>query len=172
MVKVLLQNANFLLLDEPTNHLDIPSQDVLLDALKRYQGTILIVSHDHSFIQGLADHILELNPEGLYSFPGTYQEYLDNKKAITEKNNPASSANESKNSAEKSNAPLTADDQKRHAKKLEGLIAKKEHELERINMSFADLEYGTPGYDKALKSSAGLKKEIDQLTAEWETLDK
>lgn len=172
MVKVLLQNANFLLLDEPTNHLDIPSQDVLLDALKRYQGTILIVSHDHSFIQGLADHILELNPAGLYSFPGTYQEYLDNKKAIAEKNNATTPASRSKNSAEKSTPPLTPDDQKRHAKKLEATIARKEQELEKINMSFADLDYGTPAYDKALKSSTALKKEIDQLTAEWEALDK
>ncbi len=172
MVKVLLQNANFLLLDEPTNHLDIDSQDALLDALKRYQGTILIVSHDHSFIQALADHILELNPDGLYSFPGTYQEYLDHKKMVAEKNNPTPSTTSTKNSVEKSNAPLTADDQKRHAKKLEATIAKKEQELEKINFSFADLDYGTPAYDKALKSSAALKKEIDQLTAEWEALDK
>ena len=57
MVKTLLQDANLLLLDEPTNHLDIPSKDVLLDALQRYTGTILFVSHDHDFVNSLATHI-------------------------------------------------------------------------------------------------------------------
>lgn len=168
MVKVLLQNANFLLLDEPTNHLDIPSQDVLLDALKRYQGTILIVSHDHSFIQALADHILELNPEGLYSFPGTYQEYLDHKQAIARKEGSA----EEKTKFIEKDTTNSHDDSKRHAKKIESLIAKKEHELEKVNMSFADFEYGTSAYDKALKASATLQKEIDQLTIEWNNLQK
>ena len=81
MVKTLLQKANFLLLDEPTNHLDIQSQDLLLQALKKYDGTILIVSHDHLFVQQLADHILELTPNGLFSYPGTYEEYLVDKQA-------------------------------------------------------------------------------------------
>lgn len=170
MVKVLLQNANFLLLDEPTNHLDIPSQDVLLDALKRYQGTILIVSHDHAFIQSLADHILELNPEGLYSFPGTYQEYLDHKKTIEEKHISTQTKKNHHQSLTEKNSSQNPEDIKKYSKKLESLIAKKELELSKINMSFADLEYGTSGYDKAIKMSTALKKEIDELTREWESL--
>ena len=57
MASVLLQNANFLILDEPTNHLDIPSKEILLNALKQYQGTILFVSHDQDFVNKLASKI-------------------------------------------------------------------------------------------------------------------
>ena len=91
---------------------------------------------------------------------------------VTEKNHSTPATTTTKNSIEKSNAPLNGDDLKRHGKKLEATIAKKELELEKINFSFADLDYGTPAYEKALKNSAALKKEIDQLTAEWEALDK
>jgi len=61
LLKMLLHPANLLVLDEPTNHLDLDSKDVLLDALKRFDGTVLFVSHDRFFIEGLADRVLELS---------------------------------------------------------------------------------------------------------------
>jgi len=68
---------NLLLLDEPTNHLDITSREVLLDALQRYQGTILIVSHDRWFLQHLTNRVLEVARGSAFIFPGNYQEYLE-----------------------------------------------------------------------------------------------
>jgi ATP-binding cassette subfamily F protein 3 len=171
MVKTLLQGANFLILDEPTNHLDIPSQDALLDALKRYTGTILIVSHDHAFIQSLADHIIELTPQGLISFPGTYQEYLDQKAnlaALEAKKQAAPTA--SKVVPVQEEAPKTDHEALKQIKKLEGAISKKGYDLERVNNSFADLIYGTAEYTKALDKSSALKQEIATLTQEWEKL--
>ena len=82
MVKILLQNANFLLLDEPTNHLDIVSKDILLDALRQFDGTILFVSHDRTFLNSLATDILELTPNRMYSYSGNYDAYLYHKKHL------------------------------------------------------------------------------------------
>lgn len=69
---------NFLILDEPTNHLDIGSREVLLDALKRYEGTIMFVSHDRHFLKELATNVLEVDKGSIYQHPGNYQSYLEN----------------------------------------------------------------------------------------------
>lgn len=68
---------NLLILDEPTNHLDIGSREVLLDALKRYEGTIMFVSHDRFFLKELATKVLLVDKGEIYQFPGSYQEYLE-----------------------------------------------------------------------------------------------
>ncbi len=80
LLKMLLHPANLLILDEPTNHLDLDSKDVLLEALKRFQGTVLFVSHDRFFIDGLADQVLELScGSSPRLFLGDYAYYLDKK---------------------------------------------------------------------------------------------
>lgn len=71
-----LSGANFLLLDEPTNHLDIPSQEVLQAVLERFEGTVLLVTHDRYLIDRLATQIWELKEDRLHPFKGSYQEYL------------------------------------------------------------------------------------------------
>ena len=81
LAKLMLSNANFIMLDEPTNHLDIPSREILEDAVNNYEGTILYVSHDRYFIQRTATRILDLSPEGLTSYPGGYDYYLEQKAA-------------------------------------------------------------------------------------------
>jgi ATP-binding cassette, subfamily F, member 3 len=69
---------NLLILDEPTNHLDIGSREVLLDALKRYEGTIMFVSHDRYFLKELANKVLLVDKGEIYQFPGSYKEYIEN----------------------------------------------------------------------------------------------
>jgi ATP-binding cassette subfamily F protein 3 len=71
---------NLLLLDEPTNHLDIASREVLLDALIRYTGTLMIVSHDRYFLRRLATKVLEVDRGQVYMHPGDYESYLGNRK--------------------------------------------------------------------------------------------
>lgn len=71
---------NFLVLDEPTNHLDMASRDILLDALRRYEGTVLIVSHDRHFLHGVASKVIEVDKTEVNLYPGPYQFYLDSKK--------------------------------------------------------------------------------------------
>ncbi len=76
LLKMLLHPANFLLLDEPTNHLDIRAKDVLLEALMRYTGTVVFVSHDRYFIDKLATRVFEIGDGKVELYPGNYEDYL------------------------------------------------------------------------------------------------
>jgi ABC-type Mn2+/Zn2+ transport system ATPase subunit len=75
--RLMVERPNVLLLDEPTNHLDLESIQALTGALATYEGTVVLVSHDRSFVSALGTRILELTPEGPRHFPGSYAEYLD-----------------------------------------------------------------------------------------------
>jgi ATP-binding cassette subfamily F protein 3 len=76
MLMLLLKPANLLILDEPTNHLDIASKEVLLASLKEFAGTVIFVSHDRAFIEGLATSVLEVKGGAVRLFPGGYEYYL------------------------------------------------------------------------------------------------
>ena len=77
LLKLLLKPVNLLILDEPTNHLDMHSKDVLLEALKDFGGTVIFVSHDRGFIEGLSTRVLELKPGLFRTFPGDYSYYME-----------------------------------------------------------------------------------------------
>src|SRR3954464_11398800 len=79
VARMLLRPSNTLLLDEPTNHLDLDSKEVLLDALVDYGGTLIFVSHDRYFVEGLATKIIEIGNGTAIAFPGTYKEFLYHK---------------------------------------------------------------------------------------------
>jgi len=76
MAKMLVSPANMLLLDEPTNHLDLRAKDVLLEAIANFTGTVLFVSHDRYFIDGLATRVFEVEDKRVHIYPGNYEEYL------------------------------------------------------------------------------------------------
>jgi ATP-binding cassette, subfamily F, member 3 len=69
--------VNFLVLDEPTNHLDIQSREVLLNALKSFDGTVMMVSHDRYFLRALTNRVFALDKSKMITFDGTYDEYLE-----------------------------------------------------------------------------------------------
>lgn len=74
---MMLNKANILILDEPTNHLDIAMKEVIEDAMKTFTGTILFVSHDRYLLDQVADHILEITPDGVKTYKGGFQSWLD-----------------------------------------------------------------------------------------------
>jgi ATPase subunit of ABC transporter with duplicated ATPase domains len=82
MARMLLNPPNFLVLDEPTNHLDLATKEMLIEALKDYEGTMVFVSHDRTFLRGLSNRVLELGGEsGIdaqpHAYPGSYVEYVE-----------------------------------------------------------------------------------------------
>ena len=82
MARMLFDPPNFLVLDEPTNHLDLATKEMLVDSLKDFEGTMIFVSHDRTFLRGLSNRVLELGGEtGIdaqpHAYPGTYIEYVD-----------------------------------------------------------------------------------------------
>ena len=85
MAKMLVSPANMLLLDEPTNHLDLRAKDVLLDAIANFTGTVLFVSHDRYFIDGLATRVFEVEDRRVHIYPGNYEDYLWRKQGGPEK---------------------------------------------------------------------------------------
>jgi ATPase subunit of ABC transporter with duplicated ATPase domains len=74
---MLYDPPNFLVLDEPTNHLDLDTKEMLMEALARYEGTMLFVSHDRHFLRALSNRVLELTPEGVVTYGGGYSEYVE-----------------------------------------------------------------------------------------------
>jgi ATPase subunit of ABC transporter with duplicated ATPase domains len=74
--KLILQKPNVLVMDEPTNHLDMESIESLNLALENYPGTLIFISHDRSFVSSLATRIIDMTPNGIIDFNGTYEEYL------------------------------------------------------------------------------------------------
>jgi ATPase subunit of ABC transporter with duplicated ATPase domains len=76
LARMLYDPPNFLVLDEPTNHLDLATKQMLVDALRDFEGTMLFVSHDRAFLRGLGTRVLELSDEGARQYPGTYEEYV------------------------------------------------------------------------------------------------
>jgi ATPase subunit of ABC transporter with duplicated ATPase domains len=82
MARMLFDPPNFLVLDEPTNHLDLATKEMLVDSLKDFEGTMIFVSHDRSFLRGLSNRVLELGGESgtdpqPHLYPGTYVEYVE-----------------------------------------------------------------------------------------------
>ncbi len=172
MVKVLLQDANLLLLDEPTNHLDMPSKDVLLKALKEYKGTILFVSHDHYFLNELANRILELTPNGVNGYLGNFEEYLYQKNLYQPN---VVEAARSEHKAEVKKPSLAIDEQnalRKESRALEQKIQKLEKHVDTLEHSFASLTYGSPEFDTAQQKLTNYRQELDSLMREWEALER
>src|SRR6185312_2238330 len=85
LAKLLVSPANMLLLDEPTHHIDLRATDVLLDAIRNFSGTVLFVSHDRYFIDGLATRVFEVEDKRVHIYPGGYEDYLWRKQGGPEK---------------------------------------------------------------------------------------
>jgi ATPase subunit of ABC transporter with duplicated ATPase domains len=100
--KLMLQKNNVLLMDEPTNHLDMESIESLNAALEKYAGTLIFVSHDREFVSSLATHIIEMKPDGISDFKGSYEDYLrGSQAALSDKSDNSNSRNGNPSSKEK-----------------------------------------------------------------------
>ncbi|PCJ67160.1 MAG: ABC transporter ATP-binding protein [Bacteroidetes bacterium] len=142
LAKTLVSEANFLLLDEPTNHLDIDSIEVIIEALKRYEGTVIFVSHNRYFIEKLANKVWWIEDEDVKEYPGDYKEYLykqeqlaiDPKQKVKKKTTTPTPPADSKNSWKQK------DETKERLKKLQKKLDQKEEQLTNAKAHSLDLE--------------------------------
>ncbi len=168
LAKVIVSKANFLLLDEPTNHLDMHSVELLADALNKYEGSYILVSHDRYFISKTANKIWEIVDHEIKEFKGSYQEWVDWKERMEKQkkeaggskkenvnNNQEKKLPEQKNKEQAiKNKEVTKEpvsnldrDQKKELQKLQRQFQKLEEEISKLNDKKAELEaeLGKPG---------------------------
>ena len=140
MIKLLLQPVNFLILDEPTNHLDMKTKDVLKEAVREFDGTVLIVSHDRDFLDGLVDRVYEFRNHGMREHMGGIKDFLPNdfSAKTDEKETPAR-----KDEGTSNNSQLTYERQKELRKKknkIERKISETESAIAELEDSIAHIE--------------------------------
>ncbi|WP_191016210.1 ABC-F family ATP-binding cassette domain-containing protein [Treponema zioleckii] len=189
LLKLLLRPVNLLILDEPTNHLDMHSKDVLMEALKDFGGTVIFVSHDRGFIEGLSTRVLELKPGKFRIFPGDYAYYMqrleDEKNGLVPEGGILDSEKKAKpaaKNAEKSDSePISAtkrswEEQKKfeaEKRKAEKLVNSIEEEILQIEDEKSEVENQMANpevYSNGEKAKA-VQKKIDELTQKLEELN-
>ena len=183
MIKLLLEPVNFLILDEPTNHLDMRSKDVLKEAIKEFDGTVIVVSHDREFLDGLVTKVYEFGGGVVKEHIGGIYDFLQKKK-IESLNELQLSASPTM-SATKKEEPETVSENKlsyeaqkelnKKIRKLEKRIADCEQKIEKLETEISGVEadMATPegASDMALyEKHQKLKKDLDQTVEEWETV--
>lgn len=182
MIKLLLEPVNLLILDEPTNHLDMRSKDVLKDAIRDFDGTVIVVSHDREFLDGLVTKVYEFGGGLVKEHLGGIYDFLQKKKmnSLNELQLSASptSTNASVNneSEQFSGNKLSYEAQKelnKKLRKLEKQIADCEKKIEEVETKIAAIEekMATPEGASDMKlyeEHQGLKKELDIVVDEWE----
>ena len=179
LAKLMLSEANFLILDEPTNHLDIVSKEILEQALNRYTGTVLYVSHDRYFINTTTTRILDLTGGVLVNYIGNYDYYLEKHDILTPSSSVESkAAQEEEPSAAKLDWKQQKEEQARQRKR-ENDLKKTEEEIfqlesrdEEINelMTHEDIYTNVAECQKLHQEQEELKKRLETLYEQWEAL--
>ncbi len=174
LCKLLLQPINVLLMDEPTNHLDIKSKNVLKAALQKYEGTLLLVSHDRDFLQGMANVVYEFKDQKIREYLGDINFFLEQRNAMNmreiEKKDVVTA------SASKENKSVTYEDQKK-AKSLQNRLSKIESQIKQLEIDIQNDDKAlASNYDKHIEDANFFvaynkkKQELDKLLEDWETV--
>lgn len=176
MCKLMLTPNNFLILDEPTNHLDIRSKEVLKEALNKFDGTFIIVSHDREFLQGLTNKTYEFTGDGIKEFLGTVDEFLEKKKVdgfrqFEQDKKPIEIVTSQKSqivSPEKKQEPKIDNKLKEVEKKIEKLEA--EIKTWEAKMTTEDFLNKAAADNTAYDAYNKLKTQLEGLMTEWEAM--
>ncbi len=140
LAKLMLNDANLLLLDEPTNHLDMAGKEVLEDALKAYEGTVIAISHDRYFINKIADRILELYHETLIDYDGNYDYYLEKRDGFREKLTPKAGPADAAAVSKEKEARLLRKEQETKIRRREKQIRECEETLNRLSEEIREID--------------------------------
>ena len=180
LCKLMLKPYNLLIMDEPTNHLDMRSKDMLKSALRSYDGTLIMVSHDRHFLHELVEVIYEVTPSGLKQHLGDIYEFLKKKKsesiAIFEKSEIAKSDEKKEQSSSNKLDYLERKEREKRKRKLTNKISKcqreideAEEKLKKMDAEIAQLDYSDQSSAKKLLDEyATLKDHVGELMGQWE----
>ena len=183
LAKLILSPVNLLVLDEPTNHLDMDSKDILKNALIRYDGTLVIVSHDRDFLQGLTNTLYEFRNKHITEFRGDIFEYLEHRKIedlkeLEQGKTPQAQIKENQISENKLNYEKSKEAEK-ELRKIRNRIEKAEKEIENIEKEIAkmDSDLADPMQIEKLSKDQSFydkyqekKNLLTKTMQEWETL--
>lgn len=177
MIRLLLEPCNLLILDEPTNHLDMQSKDVLKTALKEFNGTVICVSHDRDFLDGLVDKVYEFGGGKVREHLGGIYDFLRSKKidSLQELERKNDTKDETKSEATAAKLDYAAQKAAAAARRkkekqiadVEAAIAKLEQEQQQIEALLADVAHQTA---ENFQRYEHIKREMEQRLYEWEIL--
>ena len=179
MIRLLLQPVNLLILDEPTNHLDMPSKDVLKEAIQAFDGTVIVVSHDRDFLNGIVDKVYEFGDHrvrehlgGIYDF--LQKKQLDSLQQLEIKSSPAATV------AEEVTEPASQGkmDYQRQ-KERERRIRQAEKKVKTLEARIAELEQQLADIEEQLTTASSenldiyythskINRELEEVMAQWE----
>ncbi len=175
LAKLLLQPFNVLVMDEPTNHLDIASKNVLKEALQHFEGTLILVSHDRDFLQGLTNKVYEFKNHKIKEYLGDINFYLEERKAedfrAIEKKDPVKEKQKVK-----SNAPSDHEQQKKE-RSLNNQLSGVESKIAALEKEIGEIDHQLlMNYDETIaqpdffEKYQAKKKSLEKLMKDWEKL--
>ena len=184
LARMLLRPPNFMLLDEPTNHLDLQAKDVLLEALRKFKGTVVFVSHDRYFIDKLATRIFEIEGGQFRDYPGNYEDYLWQKGRSAAGQADAAIAVEASQSTREAGTIGEREEPEARPKKLNPILVRRmreRHDELEEEIAHCETEIATHEVDlatfKSAEESIRLAKLLDERRAqlqdmlkEWEQI--
>jgi len=174
LAKMMLQPFNVLVMDEPTNHLDIKSKNVLKAALKSFGGTLIVVSHDRDFLQGLTDRVYEFKDHRIKEYLGDIDYYLESREVESLREIEKRDDQPVKSETKKDNKQSYEDQKKlkglnNKLSKIEAQINKLEREIKAIDVEMEINYDATVAQPNFFDNYQNKKKTLDQLMEDWET---
>jgi ATP-binding cassette, subfamily F, member 3 len=178
LCKLLLSPFNVLIMDEPTNHLDIASKNVLKEALKSFHGTLILVSHDRDFLQGLTSSVYGFKDKVIKEYLGDIDYFLEQHKIENLREAEKRTVVKTDKTSDKKEGYLMTREQEKELKRLKNKLSKKEAEIANIEAEIAktDLELAQ-NYDEVsarpnfFEKYKGDKAALDDLMEEWEKIE-
>ena len=176
LAKIMLSKANFLILDEPTNHLDINSKEILEQALKSYEGTVLYISHDRYFINQTAQKIIELTKDKAVTYLGNYDYYMEKLEENKTEEKTQETVTETENKIDwKKQKEIQAQQRKKEnqIKKLENEISETEDKITELDELLATEEVYTNSMRsrEVYEEKETLEEKLMILYEEWENIN-
>ena len=177
LAKLLLQPFNVLVMDEPTNHLDIKSKNVLKQALKNFEGTLILVSHDRDFLQGLTEKVYEFRDGEVKEFLGDIDDYLEQRNALDFRAIEKKSEKGKKDETDKKGKTINDYQEQKRLKSIKNKLGSIEKKITTLENEIAEMDhkllmqYDQTAADPSFFDTYHQKKELlNQLMQEWEDL--